>query len=122
MNLKTTLVLLVLLAAGGVFYWVDSSLSPLIPSATRPSEVSDQGTRNVLETELTADRLSRIQVNYGNQQVILEHSQGGEWTMPGKWPTRTPEVLDLVRLLTGLRSRFAPLPLGNPPELQAYGL
>src|SRR5712692_4100573 len=122
MNLKTTLVLAVLCAAGGVFYWVESSGPPLLRSASRQAEASDLGTRNFLETELTAAKLSKIQVQHGGQQVILERGQDGEWTMPGKWPTRKPEVDELVRLLAGLHSRFAPLPLGNPPDLKTYGL
>jgi hypothetical protein len=122
MNLKTTLVLVFLCAAGGVFYWLQSTGSPLLQSASRQKESSDQGTRSFLETELTAAKLSKIQVQHGGQQVILEHGQGDDWTMPGKWPTRKPEVDALVHLLTGLRSRFAPLPLGNPPDLKTYGL
>src|SRR5882672_4339326 len=108
MNLKTTLVLLVLAAAGGVLFWFGPAAAPLLPVATQPVSAVGAGTLAVLEDEITPDNLQRIEVRQGDRVVVLERSPDHTWTMPGKWPTRQPEVKELVDLLTGLRSRFAP--------------
>src|SRR5205807_3561275 len=56
------------------------------------------------------------------RHITLERGPGGEWTMPGKWPTRKPEVEQLVALLIGLQSRFAPIAIDDPADFAAYGL
>src|SRR5262249_33665947 len=45
-----------------------------------------------------------------------------EWIMPGNWPTRPAEVGQLVALVGGLRSRFAPIPVDAGTDLKSYGL
>src|SRR5437868_4182966 len=109
MNLKTTLLLLLLAAAGGVF-WL--ALVSLRPKAV-PSETLD-----VLHNRLAPDQLSRIEIRRGDHHVVLERGAGGEWALPGNWPARRPEVEQLVNLIGGLRSRFAPFPLtGDADDL-----
>jgi hypothetical protein len=112
MNLKTTLFLLVLVVGGGVAWYVVNASRP--PASASPSQA-------VLE-ELTPDRLTGIRVAHGKEQLILDRSAGGGWTMPGHWPTRQPEAGELAGLLGGLRSRFAPLPAGDDTQLAEYGL
>jgi hypothetical protein len=119
MNLKTTLVLLVLAAAGGVLFWFGPAAAPL-PVATLPVSTAGAGTLAVLEDELTADNLQRIEVRQGDRVVVLQRGPDHAWTMPGKWPTRQPEVKELVDLLTGLRSRFAP-ESADAEKLKDYG-
>ncbi len=121
MNFKTTLVLLVLVVAGGVLCLLDvvgSSLQ-LVP---RPPEAVDEGTLSTLKDELTTDKIKRIEIKHGAQDVVLER-RGGEWALKaGNWPIRKPEVEELVGLLGSLRSRFAPIHLDDPPDLKSYGL
>jgi hypothetical protein len=123
MNFKTTLVLLVLVAAVAALLLLGPAVTAWRgPGAPEPAAATGE-TLNVLEHELTPDRLTRIEVDKGGRHLVLERAAGGEWSLPGKWPTRQPEVEALVNLLTGLRSRFAPEPLSGPPEvLKQYGL
>ena len=62
MNLKTTLVLLVLAAAGAGLFWLAPTLSSDLGLGRREPERADAGTLQVLEGELTAPRLSRIEI------------------------------------------------------------
>ena len=112
MNLKTTLILAILVVAGGVGWLIVGGLG----SGAVPSE-----SVTVLEQELTPAKITRIEVEHDDHHVILEKS-GDTWSLPGKWPVRRPEVNQLVGTLTQMRSRFAPEPLGNPPELKKFGL
>jgi hypothetical protein len=68
--------------------------------------------------------MNRIEAKRGDRQLfLLERSPGGEWSLPGKWPTRKAEAEALVNLLGGLRSRFLPeKPKGEPPNWKAFGL
>ena len=65
------------------------------------------------------DRL-RIEIGQADQRLVLERGNDNEWTLPGKWPTRRREVAELVGLLTGLRTRFAPMPLAGE-DLKPFG-
>src|SRR5579871_1285109 len=121
MNYKTTLVLLAFIAAGAVVYWLGPDVSPWLGLAPAQPSSTDAGTLRTLQA-LTADNLERIEIQQGQRAVVLERGPGGEWTLPGKWPARKAEVDDLVQLLTHLRSRFLPLPLGDPAELARFGL
>src|SRR5207253_9492810 len=99
MNLKTTLVLAVLVALGGLV-WL------LMPSA--PTEAVAGPTLRFLEKELTPGALKRIEIAGSNGKVVLEQTGAEDWSLPGKWPVRPSEVKELVRNLTELRSRFVP--------------
>jgi hypothetical protein len=122
MNLKTTLVLLVLVAAGAVLFVFGPALSPELGLASKTNS-ADAGTQQILENELTSAKLHRIEIRSGDREVVLERGEGGEWSLPGKWPVRKNEVDQLVGTLGELRSRFAPIPLeGDPPDLKPYGL
>jgi hypothetical protein len=113
MNLKTTLTLVLLAVAGGASWLVYHYRQPSAPPSA---------TLTVLERELTPAKLAKIEVRRGDRTVELRRGGAGDWSLPGNWPTRQPEVKELVSLLTGLRSRFAPLPLGEPATLADYGL
>jgi hypothetical protein len=109
MNFKTTLVLLVLVAAGalaGAAHWFRSDLPSWLVSP-EPAPASSRS-RELLEKEITPDRLTRIEVVQGDRRLVLERSApGDEWSLPGKWPTRKAEVQGLIALLGDLHSRFA---------------
>lgn len=115
MNLKTTLTLLLLAAAGGAFWFVLHEQQP----EARPSE-----TLEVLRTRITPEKVNRIEVVREDRSLVLERTPGGTWSFPGAWPTRRHEVEELVNLITsGLQTRFAPIPLdGDPPDLKPFGL
>jgi hypothetical protein len=123
MNLNTTLALVILVVTGGVILL----LGPKAASVFEGQPAVDAGTLAVLETELTPDKLSQIEVRQGERVLLLSRGEGSDWTLPGRWPTRTAEVEQLVGLLTNLRSRFAPLPLDveesiREQQLKDYGL
>src|SRR5438067_1921680 len=122
MNFKTTLALLVLVAAGGGLFWYGPALADRFGLAQKAPDATGAGTLAVLEKELTPDKLTRVEIQQGPQRVILERGPGGDWVLPGNWPTRQPEVEQLLDRLTGLRSRFAPLRAEEPDDLKKYGL
>jgi hypothetical protein len=107
MNLKTTLALLVLAAAGGALAWFGPSLPQAINPVSPPPVVADAGSRAAL-AGLAPEKLTRIAIRSGDRVTILERTAGGAWTLPGGWPVRTAEVNALVELLGNLRSRFEP--------------
>ncbi len=113
MNFKTTIFLAVLAVAGGVLWLV-------VPFHRQSPGLSASVT--VLEHQLKPDRLQRIEVTHDGSTVVFERGSTGEWTLPGHWPARQAEINRLVGTLTSLQSRFAPIPLDNPPDLDAYGL
>src|SRR5438552_3585969 len=123
MNFKTTLVLLVLVAVGAVIFWLGPAFAPWL-ALTRPAEQTPStSTLATLKNEVTADKLTRIEVEHGKEHFVLQRGPGADWSLPGKWPTRKPEVGELVRLVAGLSdSRFAPLPIKDGSELKDYGL
>lgn len=123
MNLRTTLVLVVLAAVGGVVWWVGPKLSPA------PAPQADEGTLTVFEKDITPETIKSVKIARGKDTLLtLDRGAKGGWVMPGGWPTRAVEVNELVGRLTSLRSRFAPFPLtdsaGNldKDKLKEYGL
>src|SRR3954471_10740893 len=121
MNLRTTLILLVLVAAGFVLYRVGPALPPWLDPTPRPAPVADAGTRATLDGLRAAD-VEAVEVRRDDRAVKLRRGQGGAWSLPGQWPTRQEEVRSLVDLLTRLHSRFEPIPVGADADLKKYGL
>lgn len=118
MNLKTTVILAVLVVAGGICYWLGPSAGVDLGLSPQPVDTTGAGTQAVIE-KLSTHQLQRISLRHGEQTVNLQRS-GTDWVLPGNWPTRKPEVAQLIELLTNLRSRFAPVPVGD--NLAEYGL
>jgi hypothetical protein len=118
MNWKTTLALLFSVLAGSALFFYGARLALLVVPKPPPDPATSP-TLTVLEKELTPDALAAVAVRHGDRVVLLERDAGGAWSLPGNWPVRQPEVKQLVSLLTGLRSRFAPLPATHPEQ---YGL
>jgi Domain of unknown function (DUF4340) len=112
MNIKTTLVLLVLIALGGAAWLAVTLLTP--GRAASETEV-------VLESKFEPANITRIEIARGEQRLILEKGPDG-WSLPGKWPVRTAEAEQLVAALSNLRSRFAPLPVSGDDDLKKLGL
>src|SRR5579859_2374500 len=113
MNFKTTLVLGVLAAAGGVFWLIDPFHKPVTVSSE---------TLRILNDELKPANLRRVEVSHAGEVVVFVRGPDREWSLPGHWPTRKAEVDKLVEVLTGLQTRFAPVELGTASDLKKYGL
>lgn len=124
MNFRTTLVLLMVVLAGGVFYYLGADKLSSLPFMPQRAEQADAGSKSILESRLNPDSLTEIQIRHDDQDpgVKLHRTAGGEWSLPGKWPARQAEIGELVGLLTGLRSRFAPIPIGQGVDIHQYGL
>jgi Domain of unknown function (DUF4340) len=120
MNLKTTVTLLGLVAAGAG-YWLFSAYAPFLARVPAEAARTDAGTRDFLRDQLTAEKLQGIRIQAGDQEIALERSPGGEWTLPGKWPTRKAGVDGLVQTLCNLHSRFAPFPLEEGANRNDHG-
>src|SRR5437879_1292121 len=105
MNLKTTLVLLVLVAAGGVLFLSADALAPLFSSRTNTQTTEQTATPSTDSKEVrlldgvSAEAITRITLQQADRQVVLERQPGGKWLLPGNWPAREPEVEDLVQQL-----------------------
>jgi hypothetical protein len=108
MNFRTTLLLLVLAVGGGFAYWYFDR------PAARPTR-----TESALSPEPKS--ITRIEIAKDGKTVDLVRD-GNAWSLPGGWPTRRPEVQELVDLLTGLESRFEPIPVSEGEDLTQYGL
>src|SRR5262249_13360533 len=122
MNFKTTLILLALAVGAVVLFW--GTPAKWLGLAHDAPDPAGKGTLGVLENQLTSDAITRIEIKPrgAEQPVILERGAGGVWTAPGQWPTRKPEVEQLVTLLSGLRSRFLPEELNEENGPDNYGL
>ena len=113
MNLRTTLILVLLAAVGsGYWYWSEHQ-----KSAPESSAVV-----TLLDKDLTADKLTRIELSRKGQPDVVLDKSGGVWTLPGKWPVRDREVDKLVKTLTSLHSRFEPKEFGKDADRRPYGL
>src|SRR5262245_5793685 len=95
MNLKTTLVLLILVVVGGVLLIVGPAIFP--GQGGGRNAATDLGSRAVLEKELSGDQVKSIQVVRGNERIVLERGADGQWTLPGGWRTRPREIERLVK-------------------------
>src|SRR5438132_1708553 len=113
MNFKTTIALAVLAVVGGLLWLI-------VPWHRKPPSSSES--LPVLEQQLKPERRQRIEVIHSGRSVVFERGSTGEWTLPGHWPARQAEINRLVGTLTSLQSRFAPIPLDNPPDVDVYGL
>src|SRR5947208_16522149 len=110
MSLKTTFFLILLAGCGSLIVWFGPSLAPWFGLSAQPRPSAADETLPTLERELSAEKLTRIELHKGDRVVTFDRA-GGDWTLPGKWPVRGPQVKNLVELLTSLRSRFAPIPV-----------
>src|SRR3954454_21357397 len=113
MNLKTTFILILLLALGGLGWFALNARAPV---------TAESKSLEFLDKQLKPEALTRIEINRPGQPALVLKKQGKDWTLPGKWPVRGPEVRELVRLLTSLHSRFAAQSVDLATSLNKLGL
>src|SRR5262245_23531923 len=114
MNLKTTLILIVLVAAGGGWYLFRDM------TARRPDAAQDSLTLRTAHSDFQTDRLARIEIVRANDRIVFLHGNG--WSLDGSWPARTPEVQQIVDVIAGLSSRFEPITNPENLDFKVYGL
>ena len=123
MNLRTTIILLVLLVGGGAALWFGPELASTAGITPKPQDPNGAGSPGILKDELTRERMRAVEIRSGGENIVLEKGAGGVWALPGKWPTRKAEADELVDKLTSLNSRFDVVPLpGENPDLLTFGL
>lgn len=113
MNLKTTFVLLLLLGAGAAGW---------VYLAARTPDAASSPTLEFLDKKLKPESLTRIEIERKGQPPLVLEKTGKEWSLPGKWPVRGPEVKNLIATLTDLHSRFVPQVADKTTDLAKLGL
>ena len=121
MNYRTTFILLVFVALAATGFYFGPKFVPGLPWAPPESSSAESGSASLIKSDLAADKVTRITIHSGPSNVTLERSPGGEWSLQGKWPARKPEADELVKLLTHLHSRFAPIK-GDVASFERFGL
>lgn len=119
MNWKSTLALVILAAAAGVWLWKGDDLAVRLHLRSAPPGLS----ASVAALDhFTPERIVRVEFQGSAGSVALERDRSGTgWKLPGNWPVRREEVEELVAVLGDLRTRFEPIPVGEDGWHQ-YGL
>src|SRR5262245_36522901 len=108
MNWKSTILLLILAAAAGVWLWKGDEWVPrLAPKAAPP----DQPALVAFEADFTPKTLTRIEIAPPDSDAFVFTKTGNDWAQPGNWPLRAIELNELIELLGTLHTRFQPVPL-----------
>lgn len=114
--MRWLLTLLLAAMVAGAAAWLIVGDKPT--AAVGPSAATATAT---LES-LRPDAVTKLELTSGGRpSVVLTKNADGTWTQPGNWPVRDADVNALVAALTGLRSRFQPLPLDSA-DVAKYGL
>ncbi len=71
---------------------------------------------------LQVDQIAKIRLTFGENELVLESSKPGDWTLPGNWPVRLMEARELARTLSLTDSRFEPQPITSPNQWKELGL
>jgi Domain of unknown function (DUF4340) len=120
MNLRTTLALFVLAAAGGAVLWFGASLPPALDPIPKAPPFADAGSRGILDN-INPDTLTFIQIIPAGRPAVELRRSGASWMLPGNWPVNPVPVKELTELLGGLRPRFEPESAADS-TLRKYGL
>src|SRR4051812_26994616 len=113
MNLRTTFLLLVLTGAAGAAFYFQDKLTAQFGLTTLPVGAGSP-TLEVIEASQSfrPEALQRIEVSHYCRHVELVRS-GKAWSLPGGWPVRGSEAQELVDVVAGLTTRFAPIPVSE---------
>ena len=80
MNLRTTIVLIILAGIGAGVWLSADWLAPRVGLAPKPIDPAGAGSPAVLDEQLARDNVKRIEVQ-GADQVVLERSADGSWVL-----------------------------------------
>src|SRR5579864_6509588 len=106
MNLRTTIVLVILAGLGAVAWIYSDKIAGQLGYSAPAANAETSASFEDLEKHLTRAKIHRIEVRGPQGKVVLEKGEGGTWALPGKWPTRPGETEELIDLLTNLHTRF----------------
>lgn len=116
-----TLVLLLLVLVGGAWLVAGDRVRSALGIQTPGPQAAPAESFALVDQYLRADRLRGLKITAPGQPTLtLTRAADGSWSQPGNWPLRDAEVASLINTLTGLRSRFAAVPLNG--DLAAFGL
>lgn len=115
MNFKTTLALIVLVAAGGGWYLYRETAAD-----RTAADAADSQTLNITRHDFQPDRIAKIEIVRPTERITFLHGKG--WSLEGSWPARTPEVQQIVDVVAGLSSRFEPIFASEQLKYTDYGL
>jgi hypothetical protein len=121
MHWKSTLLLVALAAGAGAWYFKGDDWAARVGLRPAPA-AAESPSLAVLADKLTPAAVTRVEVPQPAGDPLVVEKAGAGWRLPGNWPLRGPEADELVGLLTGLRTRFQPVPLADGADLAAYGL
>lgn len=122
MNFKTTVALIVLVGLLAALFVFGPGLGPRLGVVPPASVASDQGSLAVLQTDLTPTNLTRIEILSGDRKVVLQRGPGGDWVLPGNWPTRKAEIEQFFNALSTLKTRFRPMQVTDVGDFEKKGL
>src|SRR5829696_2228127 len=123
MKLKTTITLFILAAGAAGLVWWGSDLAPRVGMAPEPTPAAKGSSATALGNINPGDISSITVAVPGSAPVYFGASGPGKpLELPGNWPVRRNEVEELVAVLSGLKSRFQPVPLDASGDLKPYGL
>lgn len=121
MHWKSTLLLVVLAAGAGAWYFRGDDWAARVGLRDAPA-AAESPSLAVLADKLTPAAVTRVEVPQPSGEPLVVEKAGAGWRLPGNWPLRGPEAEELVGLLTNLRTRFQPVPIEAGADLTPYGL
>ena len=121
MHWKSTLLLVVLAAGAGAWYFKGDDWAARLGLREAPPAVESPSLA-VLADKLTPAAVTRVEVPQPAGEPLVVEKAGAGWRLPGNWPLRGPEAEELVGLLANLRTRFQPVAAEAGTDLSPYGL
>jgi hypothetical protein len=121
MNLKSTILLVILALAIGVALWKGADLAPKAGLAPPPEEPAKGKSAQTLAGIAPAEITSIAVTAPGSAPVKFTAAEAGKpLELPGNWPARRNEIDELIATIAGIKSRFQPVPIGD--DLKPFGL
>ncbi|HSQ57663.1 MAG TPA: DUF4340 domain-containing protein [Gemmata sp.] len=122
MSWKSTLILVLLAAGAGAWFFLGDEVAPRIGLNPANPEPTKSAAIAILDG-LKAQDITAVKIAYPSGEAI-EVSRADThvpWKMPGNWPLREAQVRELVETLGNLRTRFHARPASGD-DLTQYGL
>jgi len=122
--MKTTLLLVIVAAAAGLWLWKGDEWGPSIGLPAHNAAAPPSPSATAIDEHFKLGKITRIEIaGEPGSELVLEKTAGEVgWKLPGNWPLRKHEVAELVDLIANLHTRFQAIPLGEGIDLEQYGL